>query len=86
MIIKLKSLITESDKIFGYDFQDILRGQQGGKLSKPLPPVDVDKKASEIQRDIDKFKIPVGAILVKKYGIKLPQGYKLVGDDYVYSV
>ena len=78
--------IDESDKMFGYDFKDIQRAQQGGQLNRPLPPVDIAKRATEIQRYVDKFKDPIGVIVVKKYGIKLPPGYKLVGDDYVYSV
>lgn len=27
-----------TDKIFGYDWADIQRAQQGGSLQKPLPP------------------------------------------------
>lgn len=50
-----------------------------------LPPVDKTGLKAKIESEAAKFKQPVSAVVVDTYGIQLPPGYTLVGDNYVFQ-
>ena len=72
--------------IFGYQFADIDRAQQGGLLGRGgMKPVDRVGHKAQIERDIARFRIPVDADVVAAYRLELPVGYALSGGVFVFS-
>lgn len=62
-----------TNSIFGYDWEDIKRAQQGGRLAKnQVPYSSPEQRKATIEGDIARFKIPVAASVVKSLGITLP--------------
>ncbi len=67
-------------KIFGHEWEDIQRAQQGGKLHKPTLPYCAAAHSAKVQSDVDRFKIDVHRDVKDALSITLPDDYKLVGE------
>lgn len=68
-------------KVFGYNFSDILRAQQGGRLNKVVdrsPEAEQkykENRKKEIESDMAKFQIGVDKETAERYSITIPDNY-----------
>jgi ribosomal protein L28 len=71
--------------IFGHTWEEIQAGQQKKNLNRSVLQLNTQEHKARIESDIQKFKIPVSADVVKAYQIKLPNGYTLDGTTYRFT-
>lgn len=81
-VSRLKALFEGDGKVFGYDWTAIQGAQQGHSLAGKLTPIDKEKRKTQIEGDMRKFKISVAKVVADQFGIEIPSDYILDGDNY----
>ena len=69
----------------GYSFRKILDMQQGKHVPEILSKISGEEQAKQIMADVAKFKIPVYKEVVDNLGLKLPEGYVLEDEKYIFK-
>ena len=80
-----RDLESGQEQIFGRDFSEIQRMQQGGSSGRPIITPSQQEQKAQIERDIERLKIPVAVETAETLGIELPDSYVREGDTFVHK-